>query len=316
MNIFSKFDKYRLRHPILTSPARQGQYLVRRDWKHGIELSYECSEMNAMSQIGVPPAYRTIFISDTHLGTRGCRSDFLADFLKKSSCHNLFLVGDIIDGWRLRKSWYWDESHDDVLKQIVKYARAGTEVTYIPGNHDEMFRNWLPIGLEICGIRMRRESEHTTADGKRLLIMHGDEFDSVVRYAKFLALLGDWAYTTALVVNRWFNAIRRRLGYPYWSLSAWLKRQVKEAVKAIDRFEVALASEARRRGFDGVVCGHIHHAEMREVQGVLYLNDGDWVESCTALVEHHDGRLELIDWAAVNRLSFFTPRQTEVPATA
>ena len=138
--------------------------------------------------------------------------------------------------------------------------------------------------------------------------MHGDEFDSVVRYAKFLALLGDWAYTAALVVNRWFNAARRRLGYPYWSLSAWLKRQVKEAVKAIDRFETALAGEARRRGFDGVVCGHIHQAEMREVGGVLYLNDGDWVESCTALVEHHDGRLELIDWADLNRLSFFASR--------
>jgi UDP-2,3-diacylglucosamine pyrophosphatase LpxH len=284
--------------------------------KRGIYQSDEKPEMNAMSHIGMPPDYRTIFISDTHLGTRGCRSEFLADFLRKSSCHNLFLVGDIIDGWRLRKSWYWDEHHDEVLKQIVRHARAGTEVTYIPGNHDEMFRNWLPIGLEICGIRMRRESEHTTADGKRLLVMHGDEFDSVVRYAKFLALLGDWAYTTALVVNRWFNAIRRRLGYPYWSLSAWLKRQVKEAVKAIDRFETALASEARRRGFDGVVCGHIHHAEMREVQGILYLNDGDWVESCTALVEHHDGRLELIDWAALNRLSFFAPRPTEVPATA
>ena len=210
--------------------------------------------MNAMSHIGVPPAYRTIFISDTHLGTRGCRSEFLADFLKKSSCHNLFLVGDIIDGWRLRKSWYWDEHHDEVLKQIVRHARAGTEVTYIPGNHDEMFRNWLPIGLEICGIKMRRESEHTTADGKRLLVMHGDEFDSVVRYAKFLALLGDWAYTTALVVNRWFNAIRRRLGYPYWSLSAWLKRQVKEAVKAIDRFEsrIGLGSAPPRLRWRGL----------------------------------------------------------------
>jgi UDP-2,3-diacylglucosamine pyrophosphatase LpxH len=273
-------------------------------------------EMNAISHISVPPAYRSIFISDTHLGTRGCRSEFLADFLRQSSCHHLFLVGDIIDGWRLRKSWYWDASHDEVLKQIVRHARAGTDVTYIHGNHDEMFRQWLPIGLEICGIKMRRESEHTTADGKRLLVMHGDEFDSVVRYAKFLALLGDGAYTAALVVNRWFNAIRRRLGYPYWSLSAWLKRQVKEAVKAIDRFEVALASEARRRGFDGVVCGHIHHAEMREVQGILYLNDGDWVESCTALVEHHDGRLELIDWAAMNRLSFFPTNKIQVAETA
>jgi UDP-2,3-diacylglucosamine pyrophosphatase LpxH len=290
--------------------------LPRRGEAGMCSAGHERPAMNAVSNLGVRPAYRTIFISDTHLGTRGCRSDFLADFLSRSSCHNLFLVGDIIDGWRLRKSWYWDASHDDVLRQIVRHARSGTQVTYIPGNHDEMFRNWLPIGLEICGIKMRRESEHTTADGKRLLVMHGDEFDSVVRYARFLALLGDWAYTTALVVNRWFNAIRRRLGYPYWSLSAWLKRQVKEAVKAIDRFESALASEARRRGFDGVVCGHIHHAEMRDVQGVLYLNDGDWVESCTALVEHHDGQLELIDWAAMNRLSFFEPRQVQVAETA
>lgn len=298
------------RHTILT--------LYRLEPLYGLALVLKCGnrilEMNAMSQIGLPPAYRTIFISDTHLGTRGCRGEFLADFLRQSSCHNLFLVGDIIDGWRLRKSWYWDKSHDEVLKQIVRHARSGANVTYIPGNHDEMFRTWLPIGLEICGIKMCRDSEHTTADGKRLLVMHGDEFDSVVRYAKFLALLGDHAYTAALVVNRWFNDIRRRLGYPYWSLSAWLKRKVKEAVKAIDRFEVALAAEARRRGFDGVVCGHIHHAEMRMVQGILYLNDGDWVESCTALVEHHDGRLELIDWAALNRLSFFTANQTPVPA--
>jgi UDP-2,3-diacylglucosamine pyrophosphatase LpxH len=260
--------------------------------------------------------YRTVFISDTHLGTRGCRSDFLADFLRRCSCQHLFLVGDIIDGWRLRKSWYWDDSHDDVLRQILNHARHGAQVTYIPGNHDEMFRAWLNVGLEIAGIRLRKEAVHTTAAGKRLLVIHGDEFDSVVRYAKFLALLGDWAYSTALNFNRWFNALRRRLGYPYWSLSAWLKLQVKEAVKAIDRFEIALANEALHRGLDGVVCGHIHHAEMREVSGVLYLNDGDWVESCTALVEHHDGKLELIDWAALNRLSFFAPRQTKVPQAA
>ena len=258
-------------------------------------------------------SFRSIFISDTHLGTRGCRSDFLADFLRRVSCQHLFLVGDIIDGWRLRKSWYWDAAHDEVLRLILRHARAGTEITYIPGNHDEIFRAWLPLGLEIAGIRLRDEAEHLTADGKRLLVIHGDAFDSVVRYAKFLALLGDWAYAAALVFNRWFNAGRRRFGYPYWSLSAWLKRQVKEAVKAIDRFETALAHEARRRGFDGVVCGHIHHAEMRQVNGVLYLNDGDWVESCTALVEHHDGRLELLDWAALNNLSFFAPRQVGVP---
>ena len=264
--------------------------------------------MNASITLGAKPAYRAVFISDTHLGTRGCRSDFLADFLGRMSCDRLYLVGDIIDGWRLRKSWYWDANHDEVLRLILRHAQGGAEVTYIPGNHDEMFRAWLPVGLEIGGIRLRNDAVHVTADGRRLLVMHGDEFDSVVRYAKFIALLGDGAYTGALAINRWFNVLRRHLGYPYWSLSAWLKRQVKGAVKAIDRFEVALANEARRRGFDGVVCGHIHHAEMREVNGVLYMNDGDWVESCTALVEHHNGEFELVDWAAINRLSFFAPR--------
>ena len=248
--------------------------------------------------------YRTVFVSDLHLGTRGCRSDFLADFLGVVSCDKLYLVGDIIDGWRLKKSWYWDHHHDEVLRLILAMARGGTEIVYIPGNHDEMFRSWLPMKLEIAGVRLCEDAVHETADGRRLLVMHGDAFDSVVRYAKFLALLGDRAYGAALVVNRWFNSARRRLGLPYRSLSAWLKRQVKGAVMAIDRFEHALANEARKRGVDGVVCGHIHHAEMREIDGVLYINDGDWVESCTALVEHDDGRLELVDWAERNRLSF------------
>ncbi len=253
--------------------------------------------------------YRAVFISDTHLGTKGCRGDFLADFLGHVACDTLYLVGDIIDGWRLKKSWYWDRHHDEVLRLILRMARTGTDVVYIPGNHDEMFRTWLPMKLEIAGIRLCQDAVHETADGRKLLVMHGDAFDSVVRYAKFLALLGDRAYTAALVVNRWFNALRRRLGLPYRSLSAWLKRQVKGAVKAIDRFERALSDEARRRGLDGVVCGHIHHAEMRDIDGMLYINDGDWVESCTALVEHEDGRLELIDWAERNRLSF-TERRT------
>jgi UDP-2,3-diacylglucosamine pyrophosphatase LpxH len=260
--------------------------------------------------------YRTIFISDTHLGTKGARADFLAEFLARTQCETLYLVGDIIDGWRLRKSWYWDSAHDEVLRLILKKARSGTNVIYIPGNHDEMFRAWLPMGLEVAGIQLKREAVHTTADGRRLLVIHGDEFDSVVRYAPFLALLGDGAYTVALVLNRYFNVLRRILGYPYWSLSQWLKRQVKGAVKAIDMFEVALANEARRRGLDGVVCGHIHHAEMREVAGVTYINDGDWVESCTALAEHADGRLELIDWAALNRLSFLAPRHARHTAPA
>jgi len=256
-------------------------------------------------------SYRSVFISDTHLGTRGCRADFLAAFLKSFTCEKMYLVGDIIDGWRLRKSWYWDEMHDEVIKQVLRHARHA-EVLYVPGNHDEVLRNFLPLNLEIGHIRFANEAEHVTASGKRLLVIHGDQFDSVVRYAKFLAHLGDWAYRAALVINRWFNAGRRRLGYPYWSLSAWAKRQVKGAVKAMDRFEEALAHEARKRNFDGVVCGHIHHAENRMIEGVQYLNTGDWVESCTALVEHHDGTLELIDWAALNRLNFFAPKQVRL----
>ncbi|MCU0889954.1 MAG: UDP-2,3-diacylglucosamine diphosphatase [Rubritepida sp.] len=249
-----------------------------------------------MSTREIPMQVRSVFISDLHLGTRGSRSDMLLDFLARVRCEKLYLVGDVVDGWRLRKSWYWHGEFDAVLRALLDLARNGTEVVYIPGNHDEMFREWL--GLEVAGVRLVREAEHLAADGRRFLVIHGDEFDGVIRYAKFLAYLGDWAYDTALVLNRWFNVARRRLGLPYWSLSQWLKRQVKEAVKAIDRFETALAGEARRRGFDGVICGHIHHAEMRVVNGVLYMNDGDWVESCTALVEHHDGRFELIDWAA------------------
>lgn len=267
-----------------------------------------------MQTIQTKRHYRTIFLSDVHLGTRGCRADFLLDFLQRTDCDRLYLVGDIIDGWRLRKSWYWTEEFDEVLRHILAMAQRGVEVTYIPGNHDEMFREWL--GLEVAGVKLAREAVHEGADGRRYLIMHGDEFDGVIRYAKFLAHLGDWAYDWALTLNRVFNEARRKLGYPYWSLSQWLKRQVKEAVKAIDRFEVALAGEAKRRGLDGVVCGHIHHAEMRTVQGVLYMNDGDWVESCTALVEHADGRFELVDWARENRLSFWRTEERRAVATA
>ncbi len=246
-----------------------------------------------------PMVVRSVFLSDIHLGTRGSRSDMLLDFLSRVRCERLYLVGDVVDGWRLRKSWYWHPEFDAVIRAVLDLAQNGTEVIYIPGNHDEMFRDWL--GLEIQGVKLVREAEHLAADGRRYLVLHGDEFDGVIRYAKFLAYLGDWAYDTALVLNRWFNLARRRLGLPYWSLSQWLKRQVKEAVKAIDRFETALAGEARRRGYDGVICGHIHHAEMRMVNGVMYMNDGDWVESCTALLEHQDGRFELLDWAAVQR---------------
>ncbi|AWV20412.1 UDP-2,3-diacylglucosamine hydrolase (plasmid) [Roseomonas mucosa] len=248
-----------------------------------------------MQQTFVRRHYRTVFLSDLHLGLRASRADLLLDFLGDMDCGRIVLVGDIVDGWRLRKSWYWDAHHDEVIRLLLRKAREGVEILYIPGNHDEMFRDW--VGLEVAGIHLVQQAEHVTADGRRLLVMHGDEFDSVVRYWPLLAHLGDWAYDAALLLNRWFNTTRRRMGYPYWSLSQWLKRRVKEAVKAIDRFEESLAHEALRGGYDGVICGHIHHAEMRDIGGVTYMNTGDWVESCTALVEHPDGRFELLDWS-------------------
>lgn len=249
-----------------------------------------------MTAIGAQPHYRTIWISDLHLGTRGCQADFLLDFLNRLRCRRLYLVGDIVDGWRLRKSWYWPDSHHAVLLRLMDMARSGTEVIFVPGNHDEIARDF--TDMVFGHITVRREVVHRTADGKNLLVIHGDEFDGVVRYAKWLARLGDGAYTLALALNRHFNTVRRRLGYPYWSLSAFLKHRVKNAVQFISDFETALAEEARRRHVDGVVCGHIHHAEIRDINGILYCNDGDWVESCTALAEHGDGRLELIHWAA------------------
>ena len=255
--------------------------------------------------------YRTIWISDIHLGTRGCKADFLLDFLRYTESDNLYLVGDIVDGWRLRKSWYWPQGHNDVVQKLLRKARKGTEVLYIPGNHDEWLRDYCET--QMGGVTLVREALHVTADGRRLLVLHGDAFDGVVRYARWLAFLGDSAYTLAIHLNHVFNLIRRRLGYPYWSLSAWLKFKVKNAVQFIGEFGHALAEEAARRGVDGVVCGHIHHAEMREIDGVLYCNDGDWVESCTALVEHFDGRLEILRWMDVRALD---PLDLRIPVEA
>jgi len=239
--------------------------------------------------------YRTIWISDTHLGTRGCKAEFLLDFLKYTRSEKLYLVGDIVDGWRLKRSWYWPQTHNDVLQKLLRKARKGTKVIYVPGNHDEAARQF--AGLQFGGIDVMPECIHETADGKRYLVTHGDDFDVVVRYAKWLALLGDWAYTLLLWINHHFNTVRRILGFPYWSLSAYLKHKVKNAVEYIGQFEDAVAGVARQRGLDGVVCGHIHNAKMRIIDGILYCNDGDWVESCTALVENLDGRLELVRWA-------------------
>lgn len=245
-------------------------------------------------KIGVPTRYRTIFVSDTHLGTRGCKAELLAEFLRSHTCDTLFLVGDIIDGWRLKRSWYWPLAHNDVVQEVLRKAREGTRVVYIPGNHDEGLRDY--VGFNFGGVDMVFDCIHELADGRRLLVLHGDHFDGVVKHARWLALMGDWAYTVALVISDGLSAIRRRLGMPYWSLSAYLKYKVKNAVAAIGSFQQAVVREARLRKADGVVCGHIHHAEMSTVEGLLYCNDGDWVESCTALVEDDDGALTILQW--------------------
>ena len=242
-----------------------------------------------------PLRYRAIFISDLHLGTPGCQAAALLEFLRRTESDDLYLVGDIVDGWQLRRRWYWHQSHNDVIQKLLRKARKGTRVVFVPGNHDEGARDF--VGVAFGGIAIQHEAVHTTADGRRLLVTHGDLFDGVIRCARWLALLGDVLYTVALRLNRHFNVVRARLGLPYWSLSQYLKHKVKNAVSYIGAFEEAVAREARERGFDGVVCGHIHHAEMRRIGETLYCNDGDWVESLTALVEHADGRLEIVRWA-------------------
>jgi len=238
--------------------------------------------------------FRTIWISDLHLGTTGCQARHLLDFLRHTESEHLYLVGDIIDGWQLRRRWYWPQAHNDVVQKVLRKARKGTRVIYIPGNHDEFGRHFLKLsfgGIEVC-----EEAMHVTADGRRLLVLHGDLFDAVVQQARWLAIVGDRLHTTVLHLNRWLNALRARLGFPYWSLAKYVKLKVKNAVSYIVDFERAIAAEAQRRGADGVVCGHIHKAEIRDIDGILYCNDGDWVESLTALVETDDGSLRVLSW--------------------
>ncbi len=239
--------------------------------------------------------FRTIWISDIHLGTRGCNAAMLIDFLDHTDSDTLYLVGDIIDGWRLKKRFYWPASHNDVVWRIMKRAKRGTRVVYIPGNHDEMFRQF--TGLSFGSVEIKRKAIHETADGRKLLVLHGDEFDAIMLAHRWLAFVGDAAYTAMMKLNVVVNLVRRRLGMPYWSLSKVAKHKVKNAVEFIGRFEEVVAHEAEMRGVDGVVCGHIHTAEMRSIGGIEYYNDGDWVEGCTALVEHADGRMEVLHWA-------------------
>ncbi|MEM8484735.1 MAG: UDP-2,3-diacylglucosamine diphosphatase [Bacteroidota bacterium] len=242
-----------------------------------------------------PNKHRAIWISDFHLGTRNTKADFLLDFLKANDSEYLYLVGDVIDGWALGKSWYWPQQHNDVIQKILRKARKGTRVTYIPGNHDNFARGF--IDLQFGGIHTKLRSIHTTLDGRQLLVLHGDEFDGVIKYAQWLSVLGAKAYQLTLSMNRWYNVVRGWFDLPYWSLSAYLKQKAKRAVQHVANFEEAVATEALKYEVEGVVCGHIHHAEIRNIDGVLYCNAGDWVESCTALVEHVDGKLEIINWS-------------------
>lgn len=238
--------------------------------------------------------FRTIWISDIHLGTRGCQASYLLDFLRSHESDTLYLVGDIVDGWHLKKGWYWPQTHNDVVQKILRKGRKGTRVIFIPGNHDESVRQF--IGLNFGDIEVQEDAIHTLANGKRLWVTHGDLFDGVMQHARWLAYVGDNAYSLVLYLNRWFNAIRIKLGFPYWSLSQYLKHQVKNAVNFISAFEHVMTEEAKHRQCDGVVCGHIHKAEIRDINGILYCNDGDWVESLTALAEDLEGNLQVIHW--------------------
>jgi UDP-2,3-diacylglucosamine pyrophosphatase LpxH len=250
--------------------------------------------------------YRTLFISDVHLGTRSCQAELLLDFLKFHDAETIYLVGDILDFWRIRRGAIWPQTHNDVLQKLLRKVRKGTRVVYIPGNHDEGMRDY--CGMHFGGIEIERQAIHTMADGRRYLVMHGDEYDVVVRYARWLAFLGDRGYEFALWSNWPLNFVRRRLGLGYWSLSGYLKLRVKTAVNFIGEFEKNLADEARRHNVDGVICGHIHHAASREHEGIHYINTGDWVESCTAVCETAAGDIELVRWLDVVRA-----RQREVP---
>jgi UDP-2,3-diacylglucosamine pyrophosphatase LpxH len=243
--------------------------------------------------------FRTVWISDTHLGTPGCNAELLLDFLKSIECETLYLVGDIVDGWQLRKGWYWPAAHNDVVRCVLKMAKRGARVIYVPGNHDEAFRDF--AGLHFGGIELLPEDIHITADGRRLLVLHGDQFDNIVLYARWLAFLGDSAYTLLLKSNALVNGVRKRFGLPYWSLAAHLKKRVKNAVAFISKYEEVVAQAAAERHVDGIVCGHIHSAEIRQFGDITYYNDGDWVESCTALIEQADGTLEILDWAERRR---------------
>lgn len=242
-----------------------------------------------------PLKFRSIWISDVHLGTRGCHAEKLLEFLRATQTEYLYLVGDIIDLWQMRRGLYWPQAHNNVIRMVLGKAKHDSKVTYIPGNHDELLRDF--NGMEFGNVTIRERAVHTTADGRKLLVLHGDEFDSVVAASPIIARLGSVAYDLLLIMNRPINWVRRKLGINrHWSLSRYLKQKVKNAVNYISSFEKAVSREAEMSNVDGLVCGHIHHAEISEIGQVLYCNCGDWVESFTALVELQDGTLKLLHW--------------------
>ena len=241
--------------------------------------------------------YRSIFISDVHLGTRDCKAEALNNFLKHNTCETLYLVGDIIDAWKIQQNkWRWKQSHTNVIRRVMGHAKRGTRVIYVAGNHDEFLRPLIPLGIGFGLIEVVNQAEHIGIDGRHYLVTHGDLFDGITRLAPWLAFLGDKLYDFVLNLNSQFNAVRRRLRLGYWSLSKYLKYKVKKASDFLFQFEQNLATYCKKRGFDGVICGHIHHAEIKEINGVIYMNDGDWVESMTALVEHYTGAWEIVTW--------------------
>ncbi|WP_421993434.1 UDP-2,3-diacylglucosamine diphosphatase [Qipengyuania sp.] len=264
--------------------------------------------------------YRTIWISDVHLGTKGCNHELLIDFLDHTDSETMYLVGDIIDGWRLKKKLYWPAEHNDIVWRILKRAKRGTRIIYIPGNHDEMIRPF--SGMNFGGVEIMRAAFHDTADGRRLMVLHGDEFDTIMLAHRWLAYVGDALYHVMMKLNNWVASVRARLGLPYWSLSKAAKHKVKNAVEFISRYEEVVARAAAERGVDGVVCGHIHTAECRsfvhEGREVEYWNDGDWVEGCNALVEHFDGTMEILNWPeeVARRENTATDVKTSVPEAA
>jgi UDP-2,3-diacylglucosamine pyrophosphatase LpxH len=248
-------------------------------------------------------SYRTIWISDIHLGTRGCKADYLSDFLQNNKAETIYLVGDIIDGWNMSRGMtHFPQKHVNILRRFLNKARKGTQIKYVIGNHDEFLRKYLDFfeDRDFGNIEFANEFVHTTHDGRELWVIHGDLYDGVTRYHKWISHAGDIAYNSLIAINTLFNKVRAKFGMGYWSLSAYLKHKVKGAVEFITSFETTVAHECKKRKHDGVVCGHIHHAEIRDINGITYYNDGDWVESCTALVEHHDGRIEIIHWHIID----------------